>query len=121
MNEVLKKQEKNNKKSYVGIDIGKKMLEICRIRQNGKIDRFQCETDFNGLKRLLNWLKPEDIVSLEAGNQAFRIARFIIAKLGIGVYVLNPGDIANIYNSMRKTDKEDAFKACTTDSKKSYR
>ena len=110
MDNGLKKQEKNRKKSYVGIDIGKRMLEICRLHQDGKIERFQCETDSSGLKKLLSWLRQEDIVSLEAGNQAFRITRFIIAELGIEVYALNPGDLANIYNSMRKTDKEDALK-----------
>ena len=107
MNDDLKKQEK---KSYVGIDIGKKTLVCCRLYKDGNLERFQCATDASGLENLLSWLKKTDIVCLEAGNQAFRIARFIIAKMRIEVYALNPGDIANIYNSMRKTDKEDALK-----------
>lgn len=110
MNSELKEQGKNIEKSYVGIDIGKKSLEVCRLFPDGQIERFECKTDFIGLNKLLKWLNKDDIVCLEAGNQAFRIVKFIMANTNIKAYALNPGDVANIYNSMRKTDKEDALK-----------
>ncbi|OLZ30463.1 IS110 family transposase [Leptospira interrogans serovar Canicola] len=43
------------------------------------------------------------------GSQSFRIAKSILNK-GIQVIVLNPGDLATIYQSLKKTDKEDSLK-----------
>lgn len=94
--------------NYVGMDIGKKSIEVVRLTSDDEIFRKKFKTD--KLKSLLNWLKPNDIIGLEAGNQSFRIAKTIIEKLGLEVIVLNPGDLATIYNSLKKTDKEDALK-----------
>ncbi|EKO33137.1 transposase [Leptospira santarosai str. MOR084] len=58
---------------------------------------------------MINWLNPNDVVDLEAGSQSFRIAKSILNK-GIQVIVLNPGDLATIYQSLKKTDKEDSLK-----------
>ncbi|EMN45622.1 hypothetical protein LEP1GSC086_2475 [Leptospira weilii str. LNT 1234] len=43
------------------------------------------------------------------GSQSFRIAKSILNK-GIQVIVLNPGDLATIYQSLKKTDKEGLLK-----------
>ncbi|EMO87977.1 hypothetical protein LEP1GSC024_3269 [Leptospira noguchii str. 2001034031] len=47
------------------------------------------------------------------GSQSFRIAKSILNK-GIQVIVLNPGDLATIYQSLKKTDKEDSLKNSQT-------
>lgn len=96
-------------KNKVGIDIGKRGLEIVRRTHDGRTERFQTGTDAEGEKRLYGWLRADDMVVMEAGNQAFRIAKHIMA-LGNEVVVLNPGDVMTIYASLRKTDKEDALK-----------
>ena len=96
--------------SYVGLDVGKKTIECCRLSGNGRVHRLSTKTTETGLQKLVTWLKTNDLVALEAGNQAFRIAKFILSSIGCEVVVLNPGDIANIYNSLKKTDKEDALK-----------
>ncbi|OOB92485.1 IS110 family transposase, partial [Leptospira interrogans serovar Hardjo] len=75
---------KSQEIKYVGIDCGKKTLEVIRIGEN-------------------------DVVGLEAGSQSFRIAKSILNK-GIQVIVLNPGDLATIYQSLKNTDKEDSLK-----------
>ena len=98
----------NYVKHFVGIDISKKSLEIARLDKTDKIKRFKCKT--NNLKPLFSWLKGDELVALEAGSQAFRIAKLIKRRTTCDVIVLNPGDIANIYNSLKKTDKEDALK-----------
>jgi transposase len=98
-----------NVKNIVGIDIGKKILEIVRKTSNGKIERFKTGTNADGETKLINWLKSGDTVVMEAGNQAFRIAKKLKA-LGYETIVLNPGEVATIYASLRKTDKEDALK-----------
>lgn len=99
-------QEKN----YVGIDLGKRMMEIVRIKPDDKLIRFRTKTDTIGRQRLFNWLNKNDIIALEAGNMSFLLAKEINKNVGSDVIVLNPGDLATIYNSLKKTDKEDALK-----------
>ncbi|EMO40748.1 IS110 family transposase [Leptospira noguchii] len=101
----MKSQDSN----YVGIDCGKKNLEVIRINSENPPERRQFSTTENGINNLLNWLNPNDVVGLEAGSQSFRIAKSILNK-GIQVIVLNPGDLATIYQSLKKTDKEDSLK-----------
>lgn len=100
--------KKENDFNYVGIDIGKTIIDVVRLVSDEEIYRNKFKT--SKINSLLNWLRPNDIVALEAGNQSFRIAKTIINKLGLEVIVLNPGDLATIYNSLKKTDKEDALK-----------
>ena len=64
-----------------------------------------------GWQALYKKLRAGNKVVLEAGNMAFIMAKEInCAVAGIEVYVLNPHKLANIYCSMKKTDKEDALK-----------
>ncbi|UML83637.1 IS110 family transposase [Leptospira interrogans] len=100
---------KSQEIKYVGIDCGKKTLEVIRIGDNSLHQRQQFSTTEIGISKLINWLNPNDVVGLEAGSQSFRIAKSILNK-GIQVIVLNPGDLATIYQSLKKTDKEDSLK-----------
>ena len=103
-------QEKIKEKNHVGIDLGKRMMEVVRIKNDNKIERFRVKTDELGRMRLFNWLNKNDLVSLEAGNMSFLLAKAIKKNVGSEVIILNPGDLATIYNSLKKTDKEDALK-----------
>ena len=92
-------------KNYIGIDISKKRLDLARLFNDGKIERYSTGTNKEGIGRLIKFLKKNDVVVLEAGSQAFRIAKRI-KHAGIDVIVLNPGDVATIYSSLKKTDNE---------------
>ena len=94
---------------YVGIDLGKRSLEVKRINENDHVDNFSGTTNSKGLDKLLKWLNRKDVIALEAGNLAFRISRLLTDK-GYEVIVVNPGDLDLIYRSLKKTDKEDALK-----------
>jgi len=96
-------------KNYVGIDVSKKQLEVLRYHEKGRHERFRAGTNREGIEKLLRWLKPKDVVILEAGSQTFRLAKEI-RKFGYEAIVLNPGDVATIYSSLKKTDAEDALK-----------
>jgi transposase len=96
-------------KKYVGIDVGKRSIMVMRIEEGSKTETFSCGTTPAQLEKLMGWISKTDIVVLEAGNLAFRIARMLIAK-GCETCVLNPSDLATIYNSLKKTDREDALK-----------
>ena len=98
------------KRRFVGIDLGKRSLSIAIIGTNEKVKHFSVKTDSIGYAKLIKELQSDDIVALEAGNLAFLLYDLIIREAKCRVVVLNPGDIANIYNSLKKTDKEDSLK-----------
>ncbi|MFC1504873.1 IS110 family transposase [Spirochaetota bacterium] len=99
-----------NYNRYIGIDVSKKMLVCVGLKDNNTIERFQTKTEKKGLDKLMNWIKNDDLVALEAGNQAFALAKQIMEKTGSKAIVLNPGDLVMIYRSLKKTDNEDALK-----------
>ena len=104
------KEQKNAKTRFVGIDLGKRTYEIAIVGKGGKVTRSNGRTTVAGRQALYKKLQPTDKVALEAGNLAFIIAKEIEAAVGCKVYVLNPSNLALIYGSMKKTDKEDSLK-----------
>ena len=62
------------------------------------------------LPALVSWLNKDDVVAMEAGELAFFINRYLNKHVGCKVILLNAGDLSTIYNSLKKTDKEDALK-----------
>ena len=94
----------------VGIDLGKRTYEMCTVSQDGKKTRTGGKTDFAGIDSLCKKLKKDDVVAMEACSLAFRIERAIREKVCCRVIILNPGRLAIIFMSARKTDKEDSLK-----------
>ncbi len=103
---------KRNKKlsGYVGIDLSKRSMEAVRLVGEEKPLRAKFKTSNEHLPELLSWLNKEDVVAMEACELAFFISRYLNRQLGCKVILLNAGDLATIYNSLKKTDKEDALK-----------
>ena len=95
---------------FVGIDLGKRTYDMCLVEPKGKITRTNGKTDFKGIDKLCEKLGADDLVAIEACNLAMRIERRIRQTVGCKVYILNPGKLAVIYMSTRKTHKEDALK-----------
>jgi transposase len=98
---------------HVGIDAGKAMMEVRMIVTTGddeRLIRWHGKTDGRGRGLLCRMLKATDVVAIEAGEPGFTIAREIEERVGAKVLVLNPGKLAMIHRSMRKTDAEDALK-----------
>jgi transposase len=98
---------------YVGIDVGKATMEVRILSVSDakiKVLKFNGKTDAIGRARLMRELTPKDIIGIEAGEPAFTIAREIRNTVGARVLALNPGRLAIIYKSTRKTDAEDAMK-----------
>jgi transposase len=98
------------KRNSVGIDTGKKILDVCKLATDNSITWRNFETEIHGLNHLLKFTNKDDMIVMEAGNQAFRIAKYLLSNGFKNTYVLNTGDLANIYNSLKKTDKEDSLK-----------
>lgn len=96
---------------FVGIDLAKRTL-IARIESPAgkKAKIVHCKTRKEGIDELVSHLGRNDRVALEACSLAFFIAKTIKKKAGCEVYILNPGQLAVIYQSTKKTDWEDARK-----------
>lgn len=97
-------------KRFVGIDLGKRMMEVRILEENKKPVKWQGKTDAVGRKKLYSRLKKADCVALEACSLAFKITREIQEQVGAKVIVLNPRKLAIIHQSLKKTDSEDAMK-----------
>jgi transposase len=109
---------------YVGIDLGKRTWEMAIITRSGKFRtneqgdvepeektaRYHGTTTAEGRVKLYGKLEAGDKVALEAGNLAFIMAKELEKAVGCRVRVLNPGRLAIIYATDKKTDKEDAMK-----------
>jgi transposase len=104
------KAKKKSGTRYVGIDLGKRSYEMAIVGEDGKVTMSNGKTFVTGRQALYKKLRHEDKVALEAGNMAFIMAKEIEASVRCKVYVLNPSQLALIYGSMKKTDKEDSLK-----------
>jgi transposase len=98
------------KRRFVGIDLGKRAYTVAIVGKRGGVKLSNGKTTVEGRQALYRKLEAGDKVALEAGNLAFIMAKEIIAAVGCEVRVLNPSNLALIYGSMKKTDKEDALK-----------
>jgi len=98
------------KRRYVGIDLGKREYTTAIIGLNGRIAIHKGTTMEKGRAALYRLLGKNDKVALEAGNLAFRMAREMTRRIGCEVRVLNPSKLPMIWNAPTKTDREDAMK-----------
>jgi transposase len=59
---------------------------------------------------LCSFLRKEDVVAMEVCGFANTLARILQKQVGCEVHLLNPGGLAMVWKSRKKTDKEDALK-----------
>jgi len=101
----------DRKKRFIGIDLAKKTMEVRILSEKGEtVLCWNGKTDSKGRQNLMNLLKTGDQVFIEACQLAFKIAREIMAYTGALVYVLNPRKLHVIWQTVKKTDSEDALK-----------
>ena len=95
---------------FVGIDLGKRTYEMKVIGTGGKVSGTNGQTSPSGRKELYRKLLPTDRVAVEACPLAMVMAKEMQEEVGCKVVILNPSQIALIYRSVKKNDKEDALK-----------
>lgn len=99
----------NEERRYVGIDLGKTGYAVAYVTGK-KVKTSGGKTYPDGRVALYKQLRASDVVAMEAGGISFTMAREMKAAVGCEVVILNPGSLAVIYRSMKKTDKEDSLK-----------
>lgn len=99
------------KARVVGIDLAKRTYVAHAIDPSkDKAVIWDGRTDEKGIERLCAKLRASDRVAIECCAFAFYLTKVLTAKVGCRVLVLNAGDLAIIYKSVKKTDLEDAGK-----------
>jgi transposase len=68
------------------------------------------KTDEKGRQMLCSFLGKDDVVGMEVCGYANTLARILEKQVGCEVHLLNPGGLAMVWKSRKKTDKEDALK-----------
>ena len=101
---------KEEKRRYVGIDLGKREYTMAIMSVEGKMILHKGKTSIQGRASLYKLLEKSDKIALEAGNLAFIMAREIGQRVGSEVRVLNSAKLPFIWDAPTKTDKEDAMK-----------
>jgi len=101
---------KEEKRRFVGIDLGKREYTMAIIDKNGKMSIHLGKTSMQGRQGLYRLLEKSDKIALEAGNLAFIMASEIQQRVGSEVRVLNSAKLPFIWDAPTKTDKEDAMK-----------
>lgn len=101
----------DTKPRVVGIDLAKRTYVAHGVDPSkNKALVWDGKTDITGVERLCAKLKPTDRVGMEGCAFAFHLAKVLKLRVGCQVLVLNAGDLAVIYKSVKKTDLEDAGK-----------
>jgi hypothetical protein len=98
------------KRQYVGFDLGKRTYTMAVIGKTGKVTLSNGWTSIEGRQALYRKLDKTDTVALEAGNGACVMVKEMIDQVRCEVVILHPGKLALLYGSMKKRDKEDALK-----------
>jgi len=106
-------------KRVIGIDLSKRTYEAYAICPgvNTTSTRFNGKLDPGGQHRLLARLKSGDLVMMEAGTATFNLVRYLNRKEGVEFAVLNPAKLRIIFDTVCKTDREDAKKLAMLGSK----
>lgn len=95
---------------FVGIDLGKTKYTVKVILSNGKVIGWEGKTTPAGRNDLYKQLLPTDRVGIEVCSLAMKMAREMSEKVGCDIALMDAHQLAVIYNSVKKNDKEDALK-----------
>jgi transposase len=86
-------------------------MQVCAVNEeNSGVKRRGLKTDEKGRQMLCSFLRKEDVVAMEVCGYANTLARILTKQVGCEVHLLNPGGLAMVWKSRKKTDKEDALK-----------
>ena len=102
----------DNQSRYIGIDLGHKTFKAHVLDANGKeVAAFEGSLTTGRIKKqLLAKLQASDQICIESGTLSFWFKQLLENTVHCQVYILNSNSVRLIYDSLKKTDKEDAAK-----------
>jgi transposase len=102
----------HNQSRYIGIDLGHKTFKAHVLDADGKeVAAFEGSLTTGRIKKqLLAKLQASDQICIESGTLSFWFKQLLENTVHCQVYILNSNSVRLIYDSLKKTDKEDAAK-----------
>ncbi len=97
----------------IGLDLSKKTLVGCMLLEEEgfmKNHFFDEKMNAQGRQRLAERFKAGDAIFMEGGTSSFNLARYLLKHTEADVYVLNPMKLHIIFESICKSDRQDAAK-----------
>ena len=95
----------------IGIDVHKRLVNITEMEEDGSvIENYEIENSeesWNAFTERYLSMKPE--IALEQSTSGKYVAR-LLRDRGFSVHIADPVKLALIYNSPKKSDKEDSYK-----------
>ena len=95
----------------IGIDVHKRLVNITEMEEDGTVrDNYEIENSeesWNAFTERYISTKPE--IALEQSTSGKYVARLLRDK-GFSVHIADPVKLALIYNSPKKSDREDSYK-----------
>lgn len=95
-----------------GLDLSKKTFTGCCLTGEdfSRKSFFNGSMTHDGREKLASRLGKGDIVAMEGGTSTATLARYLMENTEAVIVVLNPGKLHVIFESMCKTDRQDAGK-----------
>ena len=103
------KLEQENKR-FIGIDLGKTKYTLKIIHPNGKVTGWEGKTTTAGRNELYRQLRKTDRIGIEVCSLAMKMVKEMKCKVGCDIAMMDAHQLAVIYNSTKKNDREDALK-----------
>ena len=95
----------------IGIDVHKRLVNITEMEEDGTVrENYEIENSeesWNKFTERYLSMKPE--IALEQSTSGKYVAR-LLRDRGFSVHIADPVKLALIYNSTKKSDKEDSYK-----------
>lgn len=108
---IIDRPEQWSAERIIGLDLSKKTFQGCILlkkEQYAKPHRISGMMSEEGRLKFISTLTANDWVGIEGGTSSSTFARAILNNSRANVYMLNPGKLHIIFQSMCKTDKKDA-------------
>ena len=109
----IERPEKIEARRIFGLDLSKRTFTGCildLVDPRPKPPVFDGRMSDDGWMKLCSRLDEHDYVVLEGGSSSAHMARFILSNSKARVFMLNPCKLHIIYESMNKTDRNDAIR-----------
>lgn len=96
--------------SFIGVDLGHKAWQACRIKADCVPEYLGGLMTPQGIRKLVKWLKEGEGLAIETGTASFWFKKTVQMIQPCEVLILNALELKFISGSLKKNDKNDAFK-----------
>ena len=95
----------------IGIDVHKRLVNITEMEEDGTIrENYEIENSEESWNKFVErYLSTKPEIALEQSTSGKYVARLLRDK-GFSVHIADPVKLALIFNSPKKSDKEDSYK-----------